>query len=39
MATIINEYLDVSRRHSTTSAEKGLVNGLLDAIAKVARPA
>ena len=38
VATVINEYLDVADAFYD-QREKGFVNGLLDAIAKVARPA
>jgi len=38
VATVINEYLDVTDAFYD-QREKGFVNGLLDAIAKVARPA
>ena len=38
VATVINEYLDVAEAFYD-KREKGFVNGLLDAIAKVARPA
>jgi N utilization substance protein B len=38
VATVINEYLDVAEAFYD-QREKGFVNGLLDAIAKVARPA
>ena len=38
VATVINEYLDVADAFYN-KREKGFVNGLLDAIAKVARPA
>ena len=37
-STVINEYLDVAEAFYD-QREKGFVNGLLDAIAKVARPA
>ena len=36
VATVINEYLDVAEAFYD-KREKGFVNGLLDAIAKVAR--
>ena len=38
VASVINEYLDVAEAFYD-KREKGFVNGLLDAIAKVARPA
>jgi N utilization substance protein B len=38
VATVINEYLDVAEAFYD-QREKGFVNGLLDAIAKAARPA
>ena len=38
VATVINEYLDVAEAFYD-KREKGFVNGLLDAIAKTARPA
>ena len=38
VASVISEYVDVADAFYD-SREKGFVNGLLDAIAKVARPA